>query len=90
MKTREQLESIETSLNFATEYLRVREKSFAEGFATSLDVVDARLNLAKVKIERLNLVYTYDITLAQLLEASGLSQQIEQYQTNAIQERYEK
>lgn len=90
MKTREQLESIETSLNFANEYLRVREKSFAEGFATSLDVVDARLNLAKVKIERLNLVYTYDITLAQLLEASGLSQQIEQYQTNAIQERYEK
>ncbi len=90
MKTREQLESIETSLNFANEYLRVREKSFTEGFATSLDVVDARLNLAKVRIERLNLVYTYDITLAQLLEASGLSHQIEHYQTNAIYEQYEK
>jgi len=90
MKTKEQLESIETSLKFSNEYLRIREKSFAEGFATSLDVVDARLNLAKVKIERLNLIYSYDITLAQLLEASGLSQQIEQYQTNAIQERYEK
>ena len=90
MKTKEQLESIETSLKFSNEYLRVREKSFAEGYATSLDVVDAHLNLAKVKVERLNLIYTYDITLAQLLEASGLSQQIETYQTNAIQERYEK
>ncbi|SDB89747.1 Outer membrane protein TolC [Williamwhitmania taraxaci] len=90
MKTQEQLESIETSLAFANEYLRVREKSFSAGFATSLDVVDAQLNLAKVKIERLNLIYNYDITLAQLLEASGQSQQIEKYQTNAIQERYEK
>lgn len=90
MKTSEQLTSIETSLKFSEEYLRVREKSFGEGLATSLDVVDAQLNLSKVKIERLNLIYTYDVTLAQLLEASGLSQQIQTYQTNAIQERYEK
>lgn len=90
MKTSEQLTSIETSLKFSEEYLRVREKSFSEGLATSLDVVDAQLNLSKVKIERLNLIYTYDVTLAQLLEASGLSQQIQTYQTNAIQERYEK
>jgi len=90
LKTNEQLVSIETSLKFSEEYLRVREKSFGEGYATSLDVVDAQLNLSKVKIDRLNLIYTYDITLAQLLEASGLSQQIQTYQTNAIQERYEK
>jgi len=90
MKISEQLISIQTSLKFSEEYLRVREKSFSEGYATSLDVVDAQLNLSKVKIDRLNLIYTYDITLAQLLEASGLSQQIQTYQTNAIQEHYEK
>jgi outer membrane protein TolC/AcrR family transcriptional regulator len=79
MKISEQLISIDASLNFSNEYLIVREKSFNEGLATSLDVVDARLNLAKVKIERLQLIYQYDVLLAQLLEVCGLSNQFETF-----------
>jgi outer membrane protein TolC len=81
MKISEQLISIDVSLNFCYEYLKVREKSFNEGMATSLDVVDARLNLAKVKIERLQLIYQYDVTLAQLLEVCGMSNQFETFRT---------
>ena len=43
----EQFESIETSFEFAEEYLRMRTRAFEEGLATSLDVVDAQLALMK-------------------------------------------
>jgi len=79
MKDLEQIEALETSLKFAEEYLRVRQKAFKEGFATSIDVVDARLVLTKAKIERLQVVYKFDISLARLLEASGMSEQYEKY-----------
>jgi len=72
----EQYQSDEVSLKFAQEYLRIREKGFREGFATSSDVVDANMNLSKVKIEQLKSVYEYNVALAMLLELGGVSQQI--------------
>jgi len=66
--------SLDVSLEFAVEYLRVQERSFAEGFATTTDVIDANLNLAKVKIERLKAVYEYDIAFAILLQYCGRSE----------------
>jgi outer membrane protein TolC len=49
---------------------------------TSLNVVDAQLALSKVKIEKLNAVYAFDVALAQLLEVCGLSQTYGVYQNN--------
>lgn len=76
----EQFEAFKTSLEFANENVRVRKLSFSAGMATSLSVVDAQLALSKVKIEKLNTVYAFDVALAKLLEVCGLSEQYEIYQ----------
>ncbi len=70
----EQIKSLETSLEFANNYLESQEKAFSEGFATSSDVVDANLLVAKTKIDRLQAMYQYDTTLANLLQLCGKSQ----------------
>lgn len=69
----EQLEALESSMSFATEYYEVRHKSFKEGMATSTELVDAKLAVTKVKIERLKILYEFDVCLSKLLELSGLS-----------------
>ena len=81
MKALDQFDALESSLVAAKEYLRVRTLSFEEGFATSIDVVDAQLALSKVRIERLLSVYDFDVALAELLETSGESEQFKIYQT---------
>ena len=78
----EQFEALTTSKKFANENFRVRKRAFKAGMATSLSVVDAQLALSKVKFERLNAVYAFDIALAELLEVCGLSEQYEGYQHN--------
>ncbi len=75
MKDAEQIRALDKSIEFAEEYLRVREKAFSAGFATSIDVVDARLNLSRVKIGRLKAMYEMDVSLAKLLEVCGMSDQ---------------
>lgn len=69
----EQIASINTSIKFAREYVRMKEKAFQEKLATSIDVVDARLLLSKAKIDRLKAIYDFDVALAKLLEISGSS-----------------
>ena len=86
MKNKEQLESLDSSLSFAKEYLRVRDKAFQEGLATSTDLVDAQLNLSKVKIERLKALYDFDVSLARLLEVCGISEQIDAYRNQGTSE----
>jgi outer membrane protein TolC len=83
MKALEQYEAIETSGKFAEEYLRIRKSAFTEGYATSLDVVDAEMALSKVKTERLAALYEFDVALAELLEASGHSERFEEYRTRS-------
>ncbi len=78
----EQLHELESALEFANEYNRVREKAFKEGMATTTEVSDASLALAKVKIERLQVIYNYDVSLSKLLYFSGLSDEFENYQKN--------
>jgi len=77
-KAREQFDALEASLDLGRENLRVRTRAFEEGFATSLDVVDARLSLSRVELERLAAAYDYDVALAELLEQSGQSDRLEQ------------
>ncbi len=63
--------SLEQSLVFAEEYLRMKEIAFREGVAPSSDLIDAELNLAAVRAERLEAAYRFDLALARLLETAG-------------------
>ena len=76
---RTQMASIEASLAFAEEYLKTKNAAFLEGMSSSTDLIDAELNLAKVKTERIEAAYRYDVSLAQLLEAAGVSDEFTAY-----------
>jgi len=78
----EQLNELESALEFAMEYSRVRESAFKEGMATTTEVSDANLIVAKVKIERLEVLYAYDVSLSKLLYFSGLAEDFSSYTMN--------
>ena len=74
-----QMKSIDASLAFAEEYLKAKNAAFLEGMSSSSDLVDAELNLAKVCTERMQTAYNYDVALAKLLEAAGISDEFISY-----------
>lgn len=76
---RRRVASLKRSESFAEEYLRSKRLAFAEGAATSTEIVDAELNLSKVRLERLDAAYKYDVALARLLEAAGVSDRFLSY-----------
>ena len=76
---REQLAELGTANTYAEEYLRSREKEFHEEISNSTQVIDARLALAQVRIERLQAMYNYDLTLSRLLEYSGIASDFPSY-----------
>ena len=76
---RTQMASIEASLAFAEEYLKTKNAAFLEGMSSSTDLIAAELNLAKVKTERIEAAYRYDVSLAQLLAAAGISDEFTAY-----------
>ena len=51
--------------------------------ATSTELIDAELDLAGVQIERLQNAYNYDLMLARLLEAAGVSSEFGAYARRA-------
>ena len=51
----------------------MKNAAFLEGMSSSTDLIDAELNLAGVRTERLQAAYNFDLLLAQLLEAAGIS-----------------
>ena len=79
MNYRNQITAIETSIAFAEEYLKSKDAAFRAGMSASTDLVDAELNLAKVRIERMQAAYNYDVALAKLLEAAGVSDEFTEY-----------
>lgn len=79
----EQLEELDKMLEFAKTYVDSREKAFHEGLSTSTELVDANLLLAKVKIERLQAMYNYDVTLAALVQVCGNPDLFLEYQTSS-------
>jgi len=79
----EQMETMETTYVFAKEYLRIQQKAFASGFATSKDVVDAEVTMNKVKVGRLKIMNDYVKTLAKLLEITGKSEMFLEYSKRA-------
>ena len=76
---RNQVASIEASMAFAVEYLKSKQTAFLEGMSSSTDLIDAQLNLAKVRVERMQAAYNYDVALAKLLEAAGMSDAFTDY-----------
>ena len=83
MNYRNQMTSIDASLKFAEEYLRMKNAAFLEGMSSSSDLIDAELNLAGVRTERLQAAYNFDLLLAQLLEAAGISDEFSAYARRA-------
>ena len=88
---REQLAELTTAKKYAEEYLRVREKAFHEEMTNATDVVDARLALSKVRIERLEAMYGFDKTLSLILQYAGIPEQFSSYQNKpgVITESYQ-
>lgn len=86
----EQLDGLDKTLEFAKTYAESREKAFHEGLSTSTELVDANLLLAKVKIDRLQAMYNYDVTLATLLQVCGTPDKFLSYQASedAISETF--
>lgn len=78
----DQLKSLKVSENFAKEYVRIQEKAFNEGIINSTDLIDARLNYAKVTIDELHAMYDYDVNLAILLHYTGIADQFLKYKQN--------
>lgn len=74
-----QFESVESSIRFAEEYLRAKNAAFLDGWSSASDLIDAELNLAKVRTERIQMAYSYDVALAKLLEAAGISDEFTAY-----------
>ena len=88
MKYKETYESSNTSIENANEALRTSTLGFKEGFRTSLDVTDAELALSKVKIERLQSLYNYDLTLCELLKTNGNTKEFLNYIINGKTEKF--
>lgn len=69
--------------DLARELLRLRTAGLKEGTSTSLDLIDAQLNLAKVQTERASAANDYVQALAALLESTGQTAEFEQYMARA-------
>jgi len=78
----EQINELDAAMEFTQEYFRAREKAFTEGMATATQVSDAGLAVAKIKIDRLQAVYAWDVSLSKLLYYSGISDQFAIYMRN--------
>lgn len=70
--------SMESSVALARESLRLQDVAFRQSQATSVDVTDASLALAKVETERVQAAFDYVMALARLLEACGEPERLPQ------------
>ncbi len=73
-----------SSIEMAAELLRVRKLSFYEGMATSSEVVDAQVLLAKMHVLYHSAYYQYDVMLATLLSICGAPDYFDTFSANGI------
>lgn len=81
LQAQEEVEALNASLALATENLRLRELAFNQGLSTSIERVDAELNLTAVKTKQLGAKYRYMQAYAKVMAVSG---QVDEY-INQIQ-----
>lgn len=72
----------QTTLALAEELHRTQLRAFAEGMATSADVVDATLRLSEVQLAQLATLYAIDTSLATLLMLVGRADCLTTYFTH--------
>lgn len=71
LQAEEEVKALDTSLELATENLRLREIAFNQGLSTSIDRVDAELKLSAVNTQQLAARYRYVQAYARLMAISG-------------------
>jgi outer membrane protein TolC len=71
-QAKESLLSQEKNIEQARESVRVAELNYTEGLATILDVDSAQVALSEARINYLQALYEYTVSLAQLEKAMGL------------------
>ncbi|MDD3107984.1 MAG: TolC family protein [Alistipes sp.] len=72
--------ALRTTIALSRELVRSRCKAFAEGMATSTEVVDAEVMRSKVEIASLLAYYQYDVALMRLLAACGMPELFYEYE----------
>ncbi len=82
-QARRQYFAQQAGVDLSAEVLRLREAGLREGTSTTLDLIDAQLNNAKVQTERAQAAHDYVLALAALLESSGLSDEFANYMAQA-------
>ena len=73
---------LQSSLELSEEVYKIRKKAFAEGLATSQQVLDALNLLNKTKLLLLTTYYEYDIALAHLCCLCGIPEYFESFLNN--------
>ena len=70
----EQYESLKSSQELTEENLNLYKKSFTEGLATSIEVLDAELALEKVRLEQSQALFDFNVAYAHLIDLCSNSQ----------------
>ena len=76
--------STNRSIAFAESYYTTALEGFREGVTPSSELMDARIALAASEVEYLDAVYDYVMSLARLLEVSGLSDEFMEYMSRGV------
>lgn len=84
VQAREEYEGFASGIELAKEGLDLRQKAFAQGLSTSLDVVDAELFLAGMQIRRAQSQYNFVLALSSLLSLTGDIESFGHYQELAV------
>lgn len=79
LKAQDNVQALNATIELSEELVRMRKKAFAEGMATSTEVIDAETMLSKVKVARLAAYYEYDVALMNLLALCGTPEQFSKY-----------
>ena len=80
--------ALKTTVEMSKELVRTRQKAYAEGMATSIEVVDAELMLSKVRIATLVAYFQFDSGLINLLSVCGVPDTFYQYSLTGKDEAY--
>lgn len=78
-RAREDVDVFNGTIALNEELLRMRKVAFAEGMATSAEVIDAVNVLAETRLALLTAYYAYDVALASLLAVCGMVEQWDKY-----------
>lgn len=80
IQARELYFTLNSSIALAEENLKLQEKAFVQGMATSTQVIDARNMLSKAKIEQKSVAYKYILSVAKLMALSDSIYDFKLYQ----------